>query len=102
MFSSVGQSAAYQRVCNLLKKTAGAKVSILLQGETRVGKEAFARGVHELSQRQEHAFFAVNCAAIPPELIESELFGVEKGAFTGAHQSRLGKFERAHGCTIFR
>ena len=101
MFSSVGQSAAYQRVCDLLKKAAGAKVSILLQGETGVGKEAFARGVHELSQRKEHAFVAVNCAAIPPELIESELFGVEKGAFTGAHQSRLGKFERAHGGTIF-
>lgn len=101
MFSSVGQSAAYQRVCDLLKKAAGAKVSILLQGETGVGKEAFARGVHELSQRKEYAFVAVNCAAIPPELIESELFGVEKGAFTGAHQSRLGKFERAHGGTIF-
>lgn len=101
MFSSVGQSAAYQRVCDLLKKAAGAKVSILLQGETGVGKEAFARGVHDLSQRKEHAFVAVNCAAIPPELIESELFGVEKGAFTGAHQSRLGKFERAHNGTIF-
>lgn len=74
----------------------------MLQGETRVGKKAFARGVHELSQRKEYAFVAVNCAAIPPELIESELFGVEKGAFTGAHQSRLGKFERAHGGTIFR
>lgn len=101
MFSSVGQSAAYQRVCDLLKKAAGAKVSILLQGETGVGKEAFARGVHELSQRKEYAFVAVNCAAIPPELVESELFGVEKGAFTGAHQSRVGKFERAHGGTIF-
>ena len=101
MFSSVGQSAAYQQVCDLLKKAAGAKVSILLQGETGVGKEAFARGVHELSQRKEHAFVAVNCASIPPELIESELFGVEKGAFTGAHQSRLGKFERAHNGTIF-
>lgn len=101
MFSSIGQSAAYQRVCDLLKKAAGAKVSILLQGETGVGKEAFARGVHELSQRKEHPFIAVNCAAIPPELIESELFGVEKGAFTGAHQSRLGKFERAHNGTIF-
>ncbi len=63
----------------LLKKGAGAKVSTLLQGETGVGKEAFARGVHELSQRKEHAFVAVNCAAIPPELIESELLhGVKK------------------------
>ena len=64
--------------------------------------KAFARGVHENSQRKEQPFIAVNCAAIPPELIESELFGVEKGAYTGAHQSRLGKFERANGGTIFR
>ncbi|MFH4333423.1 sigma 54-interacting transcriptional regulator, partial [Acinetobacter baumannii] len=62
---------------------------------------AFARGVHENSQRKDQPFIAVNCAAIPPELIESELFGVEKGAYTGAHQSRLGKFERANGGTIF-
>lgn len=101
MFSSVGQSAAYQQVCDLLKKTAGAKVSTLLQGETGVGKKAFACGVHELSQRKEHVFVAVNCATIPPELIESELFGVEKGAFTGAHQSRLSEFEHTHGGTIF-
>ena len=58
--------------------------------------------MHELSQRKEHTFVAVNCAAISPELIESELFGVDKGAFTVAHQSRLGKFERTHGGTIFR
>ncbi|WP_447502201.1 sigma-54 factor interaction domain-containing protein, partial [Acinetobacter pittii] len=84
-----------------LTKAAGSKVSILLQGETGVGKEAFARGVHANSQRKDQPFVAVNCAAIPPELIESELFGVEKGAYTGAHQSRLGKFERANGGTIF-
>ncbi|MEG0057923.1 sigma-54 interaction domain-containing protein, partial [Hafnia sp.] len=66
-----------------------------------VGKEAFARGIHNSSQRKEQPFVAVNCACIPPDLIESELFGVEKGAFTGATQSRMGKFERAHNGTIF-
>ncbi|MFL9477252.1 phenol degradation transcriptional regulator MobR [Acinetobacter baumannii] len=101
LFSSVGKSASYKQVCALLTKAAGSKVSILLQGETGVGKEAFARGVHENSQRKDQPFIAVNCAAIPLELIESELFGVEKGAYTGAHQSRLGKFERANGGTIF-
>ncbi len=101
MFSSVGESAAYRRVCDLLKKAASSKVTVMLQGETGVGKEAFARGVHENSQRRDKPFVAVNCAAIPTELIESELFGVEKGAFTGATQSRMGKFERANGGTIF-
>lgn len=101
MFKAVGESAAYRKVCDLLKKAAGSKVAILLQGETGVGKEAFARGVHEGSQRRHQPFVAVNCACIPPDLIEAELFGVEKGAFTGASQTRIGKFERAHGGTIF-
>lgn len=101
MFNAVGESVAYRKVCDLLKKAAGSKVAVLLQGETGVGKEAFARGIHNGSQRKEQPFVAVNCACIPPDLIESELFGVEKGAFTGATQSRMGKFERAHGGTIF-
>lgn len=101
MFNSVGESHAYRSVCDLLKKAAGSKVAVLLQGETGVGKEAFARGIHQASQRQQQPFIAVNCACIPPDLIEAELFGVEKGAFTGAVQSRMGKFERAHGGTIF-
>lgn len=101
MFNSVGESAAYKHVCELLKKSAGSKVAVLLQGETGVGKEAFARGIHEASQRKHAAFVAVNCASIPPDLIEAELFGVEKGAYTGATQSRMGKFERANGGTIF-
>ena len=101
MFNAVGESVAYRKVCDLLKKAAGSKVAVLLQGETGVGKEAFARGIHNGSQRQAQPFVAVNCACIPPDLIESELFGVEKGAFTGAVQSRMGKFERAHGGTIF-
>lgn len=83
------------------KKAAGSKVTVLLQGETGVGKEAFARGIHQGSSRKEQPFVAVNCACIPPDLIEAELFGVEKGAFTGAMQTRMGKFERAHRGTIF-
>lgn len=101
MFNSIGESNAYRKVCELLKKAAGSKVAVLLQGETGVGKEAFARGIHEASLRKEQPFVAVNCACIPPDLIESELFGVEKGAFTGATQTRIGKFERAHRGTIF-
>ncbi len=101
LFNAIGESAAYRKVCDLLIKAAGSKVAVLLQGETGVGKEAFARGIHENSQRNTSPFVAVNCACIPPDLIESELFGVEKGAFTGATQTRIGKFERADQGTIF-
>ena len=101
MFNSIGESAPYRKVCDLLKKAAGRKVAVLLQGETGVGKEAFARGIHEGSTRKGQPFVAVNCACIPSDLIEAELFGVEKGAFTGATQTRSGKFERAHQGTIF-
>lgn len=101
MFNAVGESSSYRHVCDLLKKAAGSKVAVLLQGETGVGKEAFARGIHEGSLRKGQPFIAVNCASIPPDLIEAELFGVEKGAFTGAHQTRMGKFERANHGTIF-
>lgn len=101
MFNGVGQSNAYRHVCDLLKKAAGSKVAVLLLGETGVGKEAFARGIHYASPRKDQPFIAVNCACIPPDLIEAELFGVEKGAFTGAVSQRIGKFERAHQGTIF-
>jgi transcriptional regulator with PAS, ATPase and Fis domain len=74
---------------------------VLLTGETGVGKERFARALHQLSDRREAPFVAVNCAALPGELIEAELFGVEKGAYTGAHASRAGRFERADGGTLF-
>lgn len=98
---AIGQSKSYLTAYQLLKKAAQSKVTVLLLGETGVGKEIFARTLHASSDRAEAPFVAVNCASIPPELIESELFGVEKGAFTGAHRSRLGKFERAQGGTIF-
>lgn len=100
-YYGVGQSPAYQRICQTIDKAAHGKVSVLLLGETGVGKEVIARSVHLRSARAEQPFVAVNCAAIPPDLIEAELFGVEKGAYTGATQSRAGRFERAHGGTIF-
>jgi len=100
-YYGIGQSQAYQKVCKVIDKAAQGKVSVLLLGETGVGKEVIARSVHLRSERAEKPFIAVNCAAIPPDLIEAELFGVEKGAFTGAHQTRPGRFERANGGTIF-
>ncbi|MBL3823902.1 MULTISPECIES: sigma-54-dependent Fis family transcriptional regulator [Marinobacter] len=100
-YYGIGQSASYNKVCKMIDKAAMGKVSVLLLGETGVGKEVIARSVHLRSERAEQPFVAVNCAAIPPDLIEAELFGVEKGAYTGANQSRPGRFERANGGTIF-
>jgi DNA-binding NtrC family response regulator len=101
LFNSVGRSGAFKNVCQLIRRASSSRVTVLLQGETGVGKEIVARGLHLSSDRADKAFVAVNCACIPPDLIEAELFGVEKGAFTGATQSREGKFERANGGTIF-
>lgn len=100
-YYGIGQSSAYNRVCKMIDKAAQGKVSVLLLGETGVGKEVIARSVHLRSERAESPFVAINCAAIPPDLIEAELFGVEKGAYTGANQAREGRFERANGGTIF-
>lgn len=100
-YYGIGQTPAYQTVRKMMEKAAQGKVSVLLLGETGVGKEVIARSVHLRSKRATEPFVAVNCAAIPPDLIESELFGVEKGAFTGANQSRMGRFERADKGTIF-
>ena len=97
----IGNSAAFRHAYDLVARAASTTVSVLLLGETGVGKERFARTLHEMSQRKAAPFVAVNCAALPDELIESELFGVERGAFTGAHASRAGKFERADGGTLF-
>ena len=97
----VGNSKGFKHAYDLVSRAAETQVSVLLLGETGVGKERFARTLHEMSARKDEAFVAVNCAALPDELIESELFGVERGAFTGAHASRAGKFERAHGGTLF-
>lgn len=97
----IGNSAGFVHAYDLVARAAVTNVSVLLLGETGVGKERFARTLHEMSPRKDKAFVAVNCAALPDELIESELFGVERGAFTGAHASRAGKFERADGGTLF-
>jgi DNA-binding NtrC family response regulator/predicted hydrocarbon binding protein len=99
--NAVGQSRVFQNVCKMANKASNSNVTVLLTGETGVGKEVMARGLHEHSNRANEPFIALNCAAIPPDLIEPELFGVEKGAFTGATQSRPGRFERAHKGTIF-
>ena len=97
----VGTSAALQDVLSQVGKVAPTDSTVLITGETGTGKELIARAIHKNSQRSGLAFVAVNCAAIPRELIASELFGHEKGAFTGAVQQRLGRFEIASGGTIF-
>lgn len=97
----VGASAGFKHAYDLIQRAANTQVTVLLLGETGVGKERFARALHQLSKRRDQPFVAINCAALPHDLIESELFGVEKGAFTGAGASRMGKFERADGGTLF-
>ena len=97
----VGASSAFNSACHQLARVARTRSTVLFTGESGVGKEAFARRLHRISNRAEQAFVAVNCAAIPETLIESELFGVERGAFTGATTSRPGRFERADGGTLF-
>jgi transcriptional regulator with PAS, ATPase and Fis domain len=97
----IGASAGFRESCALIRKAAQSQVTVLLLGETGVGKEMFARALHVYSTRAKGPFVAVNCAALPEQLIESELFGVEKGAYSGAHQSRPGRFERAHRGTLF-
>jgi transcriptional regulator with PAS, ATPase and Fis domain len=98
---TVGASQSFCRTFTLIEKAAPSKVSILLLGETGVGKEKFARAAHNLSPRNEQAFIAINCAAIPATLLEAELFGVNAGAYTGADKSRAGHFERANNGTLF-
>jgi len=97
----IGQSKSFRHALHMVSKASDSKVSVLLLGETGVGKEVLAKALHKFSDRAKQPFVALNCAAIPPDLIESELFGVEKGAYTGASQSRKGRFERADQGTIF-
>ena len=100
-FGMVGISSGFSTVCHLVKKVAPTEATVLFLGESGVGKEIFSHNLHRLSERAGGPFVAVNCASIPEQLIESELFGVERGAFTGAMVSRPGRFERAHGGTLF-
>lgn len=97
----IGVSPGFRAAFELLRSAAGSAITVLLLGETGVGKEMFARWLHENGPRAGGPFIAVNCAAIPHELIEAELFGVEKGAYTGAQLARAGRFERASGGTLF-
>jgi formate hydrogenlyase transcriptional activator len=97
----VGTSKAMREILAQISRVAPTDSTVLLQGETGTGKELIARAIHNRSKRANRAFIRVNCAAIPPTLIASELFGHEKGAFTGALQRRLGRFESADGGTIF-
>lgn len=96
----LGRSRAFGDTVELLRKAAPTQVTVLLTGETGVGKERFARALHAMGPRADKPFVAVNCAALPADLIESELFGAEKGAYTGATATRVGRFERAHGGTL--
>jgi len=97
----VGTSPALQSVLSRISAVAPSDSTVLITGETGTGKELVARAIHRRSSRGSRAFVSVNCAAIPRDLILSELFGHEKGAFTGATQRRIGRFELAHGGTIF-
>jgi PAS domain S-box-containing protein len=97
----VGTSPALKTVLSRVSKVASTDSTVLITGDTGTGKELVARAIHRRSQRSSHAFVSVNCAAIPRDLIASELFGHEKGAFTGATQRRIGRFELAGGGTIF-
>ncbi len=96
-----GESAALQKVWDAVRRAAPTNATVLITGESGVGKELVARAIHRNSNRRDEAFIQVNCAAIPEELIESELFGHEKGSFTGATEKQIGKFELAHKGTIF-
>ena len=97
----IGRSTGIVEVAENIKKVASAKTTVLLLGESGTGKELFARAIHDLSPRKDKAFVAINCAAIPGELLESELFGYEKGAFTGASGRKPGKLELADKGTVF-
>ena len=97
----VGTSPALKSVLSRVSKVARSDSTVLITGETGTGKELVARAIHRRSDRASRAFVSVNCAAIPRDLIASEFFGHEKGAFTGATQQRLGRFELANGGTIF-
>jgi two-component system response regulator HydG len=97
----VGASPAFQRMMTLIKQVADSSATVLIQGESGTGKELVARTIHELSGRRAGPFIAVNCAALPETLLESELFGYEKGAFTGAASRKEGRFELASGGTLF-
>jgi len=97
----VGSGQAMTKLLAQIERVAASETRVCILGETGTGKELVARAIHEKSPRKDHPFITLNCAAVPAELIESELFGHEKGAFTGAAAKHLGKFEQAEGGTLF-
>ena len=97
----IGASTCLQKVLAAVERVAPTDATVLITGETGTGKELVARAIHRRSRRSAQALIKVNCAALPSELVASELFGHEKGAFTGALQRRIGRFEAANGGTIF-
>ncbi|HXB61170.1 MAG TPA: sigma-54 dependent transcriptional regulator [Candidatus Acidoferrales bacterium] len=101
MENIVGNSPAMKEIFDVVKQVAPTRATVLLSGESGTGKEVFAKAIHQLSPRAKQPFVAVHCAALSPTLLESELFGHEKGAFTGAHERRIGRFEQAQGGTLF-
>lgn len=100
-FEIVGQSQPIQKVIDLIQRIANSNVSILITGDTGTGKELVAGAIHQCSSRKEGPFVTINCSALPDTLLESELFGYERGAFTGAVSKKKGKFELAQGGTLF-
>jgi two-component system response regulator AtoC len=97
----VGESPAMKEIFEIVQQVAPSRATVLLGGESGTGKEIFAKAIHQLSPRAKQPFVAVHCAALAPTLLESELFGHERGAFTGAHERRVGRFEQAQGGTLF-
>ena len=97
----IGQSETIRRLNAFIKKVAPARTTVLIEGESGTGKELVAKAIHKNSRRYHGPFVAVNCGVFAESLIESELFGHERGAFPGAVQTRQGRFEQANGCTIF-
>ncbi len=97
----IGESPAMREVFEVVRQVAPTRVTVLIGGESGTGKELVAKAIHQLSPRAKQPFVAVHCAALAPTLLESELFGHEKGAFTGAHERRIGRFEQAQGGTLF-
>src|SRR5215469_12311402 len=101
MENIVGNSPAMKEIFEVVQQVAPTRATVLLTGESGTGKEIFAKAIHQLSPRAKQPFVTVHCAALAPTLLESELFGHEKGAFTGAHERRIGRFEQAQGGTLF-
>ncbi|NBC04201.1 MAG: AAA domain-containing protein [Bacteroidetes bacterium] len=100
-YGIIGESEAIKQVVDKIMQVSGTDITVLLQGESGVGKDITARAIHSLSKRDRKDIVIVNCGAIPEGIIESELFGHEKGSFTGAHEARKGYFEKADGGSIF-